>query len=552
MYFDLRKKKVLIVDDFASFRLTLKNMVESMGSMDIDSVKSGESAIKHMRSNSYDIVLCDYNLGEGYKDGQQVLEEARHRNLIRHSTIFIMLTAENTSPMVMGAVEYQPDDYLIKPITKEILQIRIEKLIRQKEDFEDIEKAVNNKEYLRAITLCDDRVKNRPQNTMEYLRLKSELAIKIGRYEDALSVFEEVLEIRELAWAKMGMGKAHFLTGDFLKAKNIFEEIIDENKAYMEAYDWLAKTLEELGSDEEAQKILLEAIEISPKSILRHKNIADISLKLNDLDTAEVAYQSAIDIGRNSCFKAASDYTGLAKVHVKKNSSQAALSILNDARNEFKGDHNALLETAITESMTYKSINKDDKAKKALEKASKQLKLIPGEVPTELIMDMSKVCFELGDNEKGLELLQDVVRNNHDNEKVLDKVGGIFKDADMEQEGAKIISSIKGEIINLNNAGVKLVQHEQLDEAVTYFEKAAEGLPGNKIIISNAAQALLMHIQKNGKNDDYLFKASEHLERLRKIDPSDETYKELLTVYESISVAEEEEENKEVIKWEIQ
>ena len=341
-----------------------------------------------------------------------------------------------------------------------------------------------------------------------------------------------------------------------LKAKELFKSIIAENKAYMEAYDWLAKTLEELGSEEEAQKILLSATEISPKAILRHKAIANISLKRNDLDTAEQAFKSAINIGKHSCFKTASDYTGLAKVHVKKDSSQDALSILSTARNEFENDRNALLETSISEGMTYKAMNKDEKAKKALDKASKIFNSLT-DVPAEVIMDMSRVCFELGEKEKGLELIQGVVRNNHDNKKVLDKVENLFKDADMEQEGAKVIASTKSEIVKLNNEGVKLVQQEKLDEAVTYFEKAAKGLPGNKIINGNAAQALLMHIQKTGKNDEDLNKVSQYLERLRKIDPSDETYKELLNVYESISVAaveekeEEKEEKEEVKKWEI-
>ena len=149
-----------------------------------------------MKRQAYDIVLCDYNLGFDKKDGQQVLEEAKHRGLIRYSSIFIMLAAENTMPMVMGAVEYQPDDYLIKPITKDILKTRIEKFIKKKADFLDIEKALLNKEYIRTIELCDEHIKSNPKNMLEYLRLKSDTFITIGRYEDATAVCEKVLAMR--------------------------------------------------------------------------------------------------------------------------------------------------------------------------------------------------------------------------------------------------------------------------------------------------------------------------------------------------------------------
>ena len=119
--------RILIVDDFADFRRGMRKILESIGVKFIDEAEDGENAVKSMKRQAYDIVLCDYNLGFDKKDGQQVLEEAKHLGLIRYSSIFIMLTAENTMPMVMGAVEYQPDDYLIKPITKDILKTRMEK-----------------------------------------------------------------------------------------------------------------------------------------------------------------------------------------------------------------------------------------------------------------------------------------------------------------------------------------------------------------------------------------------------------------------------------------
>ena len=66
---------------------------------------------------SYDIVLCDYNLGAG-QDGQQLLEELRYRHKLKNTSLFVMITAESSRDMVLGALEYLPDDYLTKPITQ--------------------------------------------------------------------------------------------------------------------------------------------------------------------------------------------------------------------------------------------------------------------------------------------------------------------------------------------------------------------------------------------------------------------------------------------------
>lgn len=534
---DLKNKKFLIIDDFLTFRQAMKQMLVSIDGRDIDTADNGENAIREMEMKSYDIILCDYNLGIGKKDGQQVLEEAKHRNLIKYSTIFIMLTAENTMNMVMGAVEYQPDDYLIKPIAKEILRSRMEKIIEKKADFEDIEKAIENKEYMSAIALCDERTKNNPRNMLEYMRLKSNLCLTIGRYDEANEVFEMVISMRDIPWARMGLGKVHYYKGAYLKAKEIFQSIIDENRTFIEAYDWLANTLEELGSLEEAQRILLRATEISPKAILRHQALGKISHSINDDDTAEEAFRSAIDLGKHSCFKSPTEYTGLAKTLLNKDSSDEALSILGDARNEFKGNRDAILQTAVTEGIVYKETKREEEAKKSIDEASKILKGMSGKIPVEATMDLAKVCFEMGDKDKGTKLMQDIVRNNHDNEKVINMVQDVFTEATLEDEGQKIISSTRDEIIRLNNKGVRLVEDEKYEEAIEYFKKAAGGLPENKIINANAAHALLIYMDRKGTNDQYIYQALQYLDKVKMIDPSDEKYQKLLSMYEKISTS---------------
>ena len=97
---NLKTKKVLVVDDFFNFRLTLKNMMRSLGIMYIDDAANGEEAVRKMAVRQYDIILCDYNLGPG-KSGQQVLEEGKFRGDINYSSIFIMVTAENTQEIIM-------------------------------------------------------------------------------------------------------------------------------------------------------------------------------------------------------------------------------------------------------------------------------------------------------------------------------------------------------------------------------------------------------------------------------------------------------------------
>nr|WP_054773998.1 response regulator [Methylogaea oryzae] len=175
----LRGKKILIVDDLPDMRTMMRTLVASLGAEDIHTAKDGDQAMAAMIIHKFDVVLCDYALGEG-RDGQQVLEEVRHRGLLPYSAIFVMVTAETSTPMVMGAVEYSPDDYLSKPIPKATLQTRLRNLLGKKEKLHPILNAMQQHNYTVALTQCDYLMEREPASRFELLRLKGELLLTTG------------------------------------------------------------------------------------------------------------------------------------------------------------------------------------------------------------------------------------------------------------------------------------------------------------------------------------------------------------------------------------
>lgn len=534
MAVDFKHKKLLIVDDFPEMRHSLRRMVQAFGVVDVDAADSGEKALDKMALKSYDIVLCDYNLGANRKDGQQTLEEARHRGLLRYSTIFMMITAEKIVEMVMGALEHKPDDYLTKPFTKEVLRTRLERLIARKNDLQDIERAARNKEFKKAIALCNQKIDDDPKNVFELYKLKSDLCTAMGDYDAAMAVYEKVLAIRGIPWARIGRGKVCFLKKDYEQAREIFQAVIDDNKMFIEAYDWLAKTLVELDDLPAAQEVLKTASELSPKAILRQKVLGDIAHRNRDYESAEKSYKSAINLGRHSYLKDPSHYTGLAKVLVDKDAPNEALNVIANVRKEFKDRPEASLQASVAEGVVYKRMNREEDAKKAIEEAGKLYDELDGRVSTDVTMEMAKACFAVGEKDKGAGLMQNVVRNHHEDERILKRAEEVFKDAELQQEGKQLIEATRQEIIEVNNKGVHLVKEGELSEAVDLFEKAANGLPENRTINLNAAQALLMYMQQNGKNDSFLRRSRQYLDRVSRINPASEKYQALLGVYEKM------------------
>ncbi len=534
----LKMKKVLVVDDFFNFRLTVKNMLRSFGIMYIDDAACGEEAVRKLAVRRYDIILCDYNLGPG-KSGQQVLEEGKFRGYIGYASIFIMITAENTTEMIMGAMEYQPDAYIMKPFAKEVLEKRIKNIAAKKENIRDIEKAIIDKDFEHAIRTCDEMLKKNPGNLSEILILKGEALLKKADYKQAADFYDKIMRMGNVGWAQLGRGRVEFLLGNYSRAKDIFEYIIAHNNKIMSAYDYLAQTLIKMNKPKDAQQVLMTAINISPRALLRQKDLGNIAYRNEDFETAQTSYKAAVEQGKNSCFKKPTDYTNLAKTLVHCDAPEEGLKVLNSASNEFPKDTDTCLHLSVAESYVYTKMNKVDDAKRALADAQKLAEDMEGDIPANLALDLAQAYLMTGEEEKGTAIIKNIVGSNHDNEKMMDDIRIVFKETGMTDKGEDLIKTTRDEIINLNNEGVKLAQDGRLMEAIAYFEKAAEQLQDNKIINANAAQVLMLYVKETGAIEDYLDRAKTYLDKVRKIDENYNDLPALMAMYHELSSEDE-------------
>ena len=530
MALDLSGKKILVIDDFPEMRSMLRKMGVAFRATSIDDARNGEDALKMLTKKRYDIVLCDYNLGDG-KDGQNVLEEAKHKSLLKYSTVFMMITAENTMKMVMGAMENYPDGYLTKPFTKGEFAARLEKAQNKKANFKDIEQAIQRNDFQSAIDACDLKLIENPANKLEILKIKADIWEKMSKYDQAEILYNEVLEKRELPWAKMGLARTLYHLSDYESSKTLLLDIIDENPNFTEAYDWLAKIYLDLGDPEQAQRQLKRAIEISPKALLRHKTLGKIAYENQNMSLAEESFKKAVKLGKNSCFKDVTDYTNLSKVYLDTDSPTEALKLVSEIEQEFEDNNNAKFQTAIMESMIHKHTGDEELANQALDKANTLFDNTSDNVPIEAIMDLTKTCLSLGKDEMGQKLSKYIVRNHHDDAEILEKTQDLFNEFDMKAIGEDLINSTCKEVVDVNNRGVELTKEGKLNEAIDFLEKAAVGMPENKTINLNAAQALIMLMQKEGKDGNLIRKTGKYLERLNKIDPLDKKFQRLKSFY---------------------
>ena len=530
----LEDKTYLVVDDFGDMRSLIKNMLLSCGAGDIMVAINGAEAITKMESKRFDVVLCDYNLGPG-KDGQQVLEEARHRNLVGLGTVFVMITAENTREMVMGAVEYEPDSYLTKPFNKDLLKSRLEKLLTKKSNLHPVEQAVDKKDFVRAIDLLDQLIAAKPPNIGELRKLKAEICLQSDDIDKAIMLYESILSVREMPWARLGLGKALFKAKRYDEAKEIFRDLIRENERYTAAYDWLARTLKCLNQMSDAQEVLQKATDLSPKAIVRQRALGELALSNNDVDIAQKAFGNAVKLGRHSVYKHPSIYANLAKVTTESKSGAEGLKIIKEMEREFGDDSEANFFAASAESVIHESMGNHEASKQSLNRAESLYDSLSHHMNTEHSLELAKTLNRVGETEKAKELLHQVVCNNHSDEEMLSEVGATMDALGLQIDTADFIAQIRKEIVKLNNEGVNLAKKGNLDEAIKLFEEAAERMSGNKVVNLNTARVWLMSMDGRGVSSEGLSKVRYYLDRVKRVDPDNSTMRKLQSRFQEMA-----------------
>jgi tetratricopeptide (TPR) repeat protein len=516
---DWSSKRYLVVDDFSIVHRMLRDMLRKFGAAVIDTAKNGADAVDLLRERQYDVVLCDYMFSEG-PNGQQILEEARHRDLVGLSCIWIVVSAEKAVETVMGAAEQAPDGYILKPLTESILLSRLNRAADRKQAFIEIDRAYTQKNFQKAIALCEERLVTNRIHAADLLRMKAHLFMKIGDLASARATFEQAMSIREQVWAKTGLAKIHYLTGNYSPARYLLYEVLKDNPSYLDAYDYLAQTLQKLDLPEEALQVLEKAASLSPYSVMRQKNLGEAAFKLGKIDMAEQAFQMSIEVGENSVFKTPDAYFGLARVYGAKRQVEQSLHVLDEVRQIFD-DGSVDQRSKIVEAHIYAAMGRVEQAKQIADELRCQIEEAGSKLDEQTVREMAQLDTAIED------------------EKVLSglPIGGAIKPA-MAAAAARPQAPVAAPPKLAPAAAPKPVPSAPAQAPATApatAPAAAAELPDKAQLLYIRVQVLLQYMQRNGYNAVSAEEARAVIGRMEKIVPGHARVSELRTLLQSLS-----------------
>ncbi len=117
--------KILIVDDFATMRKIIKNILTQLGFKDILEADDGTTALEVLKKQKVDLIISDWNMPK--MNGLELLKAVRRDENLKNIR-FIMVTAEAQKENVIEAIKHGVNQYVVKPFTPETLKEKLEKV----------------------------------------------------------------------------------------------------------------------------------------------------------------------------------------------------------------------------------------------------------------------------------------------------------------------------------------------------------------------------------------------------------------------------------------
>lgn len=117
--------KILVVDDFATMRRIVKNILAQLGYKNVVEADDGTTAQKVLSQEKVDLIISDWNMPK--MTGLELLKSVRG-NPETANVPFIMVTAEAQQDNIILAVKAKVSQYIVKPFTAETLGEKISKV----------------------------------------------------------------------------------------------------------------------------------------------------------------------------------------------------------------------------------------------------------------------------------------------------------------------------------------------------------------------------------------------------------------------------------------
>lgn len=120
--------RFLVVDDFATMRRIVRNLLKDLGFNHVEEAEDGQDALNKLQQAPFDFVISDWNMPN--MDGLQLLTAIRSQPAWRTMPV-LMVTAEAKKENIIAAAQAGASGYVVKPFTAATLEEKLNKIFEK-------------------------------------------------------------------------------------------------------------------------------------------------------------------------------------------------------------------------------------------------------------------------------------------------------------------------------------------------------------------------------------------------------------------------------------
>jgi tetratricopeptide (TPR) repeat protein len=510
---------VLVIDPNPGMRGSLQNMLNQASITKIEFAVSSGTAIKQVMKRSYDIILCEYDLGSGNEDGQdgqQLLEDLRHHKLIGLLTIFIMITSEGIYSKVVSAAELTPTDYILKPFTVDVLSQRIARAIDRRNAFLPVYQLIGQGNLRQAVRACAEAEQAHPRYAADFLRLRAELHVSLNELTDAEALYNHIVATRPIGWAHLGLARTLFAQGRLDEARESLEKLVADNPRLMAAYDLLARCHEANGAPHRAQRVLEDAVAVSPHVIRRLRKLGEVAYEAGDVGAAEKSFKQVVAKAKYSEFRNPEDHVNLVRALVKRGDATQAGSVIRDMERSLRGSPSVDVCRAVSMAMVHQKAGNVSGAVAELNNAVTAVRATGGLSP-QLKIGLAKSCLDNRMDNAATEVMLSVM-NDVNSEVTPQQAMNVFVKAGRQDLAEGMVNQLNAQAQVLLGVAKEKAAMGDFKGAVQTTLEAVHMAPGNVQVLLASINAILRQMSELGWDHALAETCRVQIESVRKLD----------------------------------
>ena len=119
--------KILVVDDFATMRKVVRNMLRQIGCENVTEAENGEEGFRMAQAGEFGLIVSDWNMP--VMTGLEFLKAVRAEEKTKNIP-FLMVTAEALKENIIQAIQSGASNYIVKPFTPQVFEEKLKAIFK--------------------------------------------------------------------------------------------------------------------------------------------------------------------------------------------------------------------------------------------------------------------------------------------------------------------------------------------------------------------------------------------------------------------------------------